>query len=116
MTAAVNVTRDRVLATELRRARRFHERLVGLLGRDGLPEGAALLIEPCASVHTWFMRFPLDVLFVDAGGVVVAVHPELSPFSATRHHRRARAALELPAGTLRGTDTRPGDLIVMRDP
>ena len=112
---AVNVTREAVLATDLRSARRFHQRLRGLLGRDRLPAGEGLWIEPCGSVHTWFMRFPLDVLFIDRSGEVVAVHPGLRPFSATRIHRRARAALELPAGTLAATGTLPGDRVVLRD-
>jgi uncharacterized membrane protein (UPF0127 family) len=110
---ARNLTRDLVLADRCRRAVRFHERLVGLLGRDRLEAGEALWIEPCSSVHTWFMRFPLDVLFVDRAGAVVAVHPGLRPFAATRLHRRARAALELPAGTIAATGTRPGDRVVL---
>lgn len=111
-----NATRDALLASSCRRALRFHERLLGLLGREGLAAGEALWIEPCASIHTWFMRFPLDVLFTNRDGVVMAVHPMLGPFRTTRIHLRARAALELPAGTLAATGTRPGDRITLEDP
>lgn len=106
-----NMTRDVPLAADCRRASRFSERLVGLLGRRGIAPGEALWIEPCTSIHTWFMRFPLDVLFVSGDGVVLAVHPELRPFKATPAHTHARAALELPAGTIAATGTRPGDRI-----
>jgi uncharacterized membrane protein (UPF0127 family) len=111
----MNETRDRCLATGCRRALRFHRRLVGLLGRERLDPGEGLWIEPCSSVHTWFMRFPLDVLFLDREGVVVAVHPDLPPFRTTPIHRRARAALELPVGTLAATGTLPGDRVSLRD-
>lgn len=112
---ALNLTRDRCLATGCRQALRFHQRLVGLLGREALEPGEGLWIEPCASVHTWFLRFPLDVAFLDREGVVVAIHPALRPFRATPIHRKARAALELPVGTLAATGTRPGDRVALRE-
>jgi hypothetical protein len=57
------------------------------------------------------MKFPLDVAFLDAGNRVVARYPRLSPGVRTRWHRRARAALELPAGTLDETGTMVGDVV-----
>jgi uncharacterized protein len=69
----------------------------GLLGRDGLAQGEGLLIKPCGSVHTFFMRFPLDVVFLDRELSVVAVRPEVRPWR-TAGARGAKIALELAAG------------------
>jgi uncharacterized protein len=69
----------------------------GLLGRDGLESGEGLLLKPCGSVHTFFMRFPIDVVFLDRELAVVAVSAEVAPWRTARA-RGAKAVLELPAG------------------
>ena len=81
-------------------------RLKGLLGRSRLERGEALLIRPTWSVHTFFMRFPIDVVFVDRRLRVVAVAPHLRPWRAAAR-RRAHAVLELAAGEAarRGLET-----------
>ena len=104
-----NSTRSSVLGTRITHARRWYQRLRGLLGRDGLGEGEGLLLVPCRAVHMMGMRCALDVVFVDPAGNVVAVYPGLAPGARTRYHRDARAALELPTGTLAATGTVPGD-------
>ena len=72
-------------------------RMRGLLGRDGLEQGEGLLLRPASSVHTWFMRFPIDVVFLDRELVVVGIANEVEPWRAAGR-RGAKAALELPAG------------------
>jgi len=104
-----NATRGTVLGERVERAVGFRDRLVGLLGRDSLAEGRGLWLEPCNSVHMWFMRFPIDVVFASPDGRVVAVVPTLRPWSMTRPYFGANAALELPAGTIARTGTAPGD-------
>jgi uncharacterized membrane protein (UPF0127 family) len=104
-----NLTRNTVLGGHVTHARRWWQRLRGLLGRDGLGEGEGLLLEPCRAVHMMGMRFALDVLFVDRTGVVLAGYPGLAAGGRTGYHRDARAALELPAGTLAAPGTVPGD-------
>jgi uncharacterized membrane protein (UPF0127 family) len=104
-----NLTRNTVIGDRISTARRWWQRLRGLLGRDGLGEGEGLLLEPCRAVHMMGMRFALDVLFVDRDRSVVAVYPGLAPGARTRYHRDARAALELPTGTLAASGTVPGD-------
>ena len=68
----------------------------GLLGRRGLPPGEGLLLRPASSVHTAFMRFPIDVVFLDRDLTVLKVARGVVPWRAA-WARRARAALELPA-------------------
>ncbi|MEW6193491.1 MAG: DUF192 domain-containing protein [Bacillota bacterium] len=107
----VNATRGEILAGRVEPALFFWRRLRGLLGRRSLSPGEGLLLEPCRSVHTFFMRFPIDVVFYDGAGRVVAVFPALSPFRCTPFIRSARGVIELPAGTLARTLTRAGDLL-----
>lgn len=72
----------------------------GLLGRDALPEGVGMLISPCNSIHTCFLRFSIDVVFLDRELRVVDVVERLKPWRAALR-RGSAAVLELPAGTAR---------------
>jgi|GEM_PF-319871 len=105
----VNRTRKTVLGDKVRTAGTFLSRLVGLLGTAGIEEGGGLWIVPCRSVHTLGMRYPIDVAFVDARGIVVGVLGGLPPNRIGRVFRHARGALELRAGVLAATGTAPGD-------
>jgi uncharacterized membrane protein (UPF0127 family) len=72
-------------------------RLRGLLGRSSLPSGEGILLRPAASVHTFFMRFPIDVVFLDHELQVIQIAADLRPWRAAGK-RGAKAVLELPAG------------------
>jgi uncharacterized membrane protein (UPF0127 family) len=72
-------------------------RMRGLLGRRTLPRGHGLLIEPTWSVHTWFMRFPIDVVFLDPDLTVLKIRTHMRPWRAAARFR-ARSVLELAAG------------------
>jgi uncharacterized protein len=112
----VNRTRGVVLAVRVERAGRVFDRMRGLLGRAGFGEGEALAIAPCGSIHTFFMKFAIDVVFLDRRGRVVRALAGLGPWRATRFHLRADQAVELPAGTLARTGTREGDELVFEPP
>ena len=105
----VNRTRGAVLALRVERAEGMLDRMRGLLGRAALREGEGLALLPCNSIHTFFMRFPIDAVFLDRNGRVVRALPALRPWRATRFHLRAAQAVELPEGTLARTGTREGD-------
>jgi uncharacterized membrane protein (UPF0127 family) len=72
-------------------------RLRGLLGRDGLDTGEGLLLRPASSIHTFFMRFPIDAVFLDRALVVVGIAGGVAPWRAASR-RGAKAVLELRAG------------------
>jgi uncharacterized membrane protein (UPF0127 family) len=105
----VNRRNGAVLAERIERATRLWERMRGLLGRRELREGDGLAIEPCTSIHTFFMGFPIDAAFLDRNGKVIRAIPHLRPFRATRVYRSATQVVELPAGRLARTETREGD-------
>jgi len=92
----VNVDRGLLLAERARVAGTAWARAVGLLGADNA--GGGLFIEPCSSIHTCFMRFPIDVLFLDVANRVLAVYPSLPSWRFTRWVRGAHRVLELDAG------------------
>jgi uncharacterized membrane protein (UPF0127 family) len=89
-------------------ADRPRTRLRGLLGRDALEAGEGLLIRPTSAIHTFFMRFAIDVVFIDHGGVVRKVVSTLRPWRFAGS-RGARCALELRAGEAAARSIRPGD-------
>ena len=110
---AYNVTKNAVLATNVEKADDFISRGVGLLGRAGLAEGDALWLVPGKSIHTWFMRFAIDVLFLDKSLSVVKVIEDLGPWRVSPWVGEAHSVLELKSGTLRGA-VAVGDRLEMR--
>ena len=82
-------------------------RLRGLVGRDALGPDEGMLIRPAGSVHTFFMRFPIDVVFLDRDSTVLKVVPGLAPWR-TAGARRAKAVLELAPGAAARGGFAPG--------
>lgn len=90
-------------------------RMRGLLGRRTLPQGEGMLIRPAPSVMTFFMRFPIDVVFLNRDGDVLKVCEDVRPWRAAAA-RRAHSTLELPAGEARRRGVAVGDRLVTHDP
>ncbi|NCA98070.1 MAG: DUF192 domain-containing protein [Clostridia bacterium] len=82
-------------------------RLRGLLGRQGMMPGEGLILTPCNQVHGFFMKFPIDLVFLDRDHYVMAID-RLDPWRISPLVRRARAVLEVPCGTA-GDRIKPGD-------
>jgi uncharacterized membrane protein (UPF0127 family) len=97
-------------AAELADTRATRKR--GLLGRDSLEPGSALVISPCLAVHTAFMRFVIDVVFVDRNGSVVKIARDLTPWRMAAAWR-AQHVIELPAGESSARDVRVGDRLYL---
>ena len=113
-----NVSRDTVLATRARGSGSFLEALGGLMLRPALPHGEALWLPGVNNIHMFFMRFPIDAVFVDRPDArgerpVVAVRAGLRPWrDVVWWVRGGHGVLELPAGTAEATSTRSGDRLV----
>jgi len=90
------------------------KRMRGLLGKRELPAGEALWIKPCMSIHTFFMKFPIDVVFLDKRNSVIATMKNMQPNRMTRLYPKAASVLELPAGTIDETSTEVGDKIDLK--
>ena len=113
LAVALNETRDKTLAVRLEVADNSYTRRKGLLGRDGLEPGSGLWIYPCESVHTFAMRFSIDLVYLDRNYVVKKLRSSVPPgrLSACLS---ARSVIELPAGTIEATGTEVGDHIAIR--
>jgi len=105
-----NVTRNVDLGQKVRVAESLSSRAVGLLRTPRLMAGEGLWLTPCTSVHTWFMRYPIDILFIDADYRVLALQ-SLSPWRFSRWITKSHGVLELPSGMIVQTRTVVGDQI-----
>ncbi len=91
------------------------KRLKGLLGDKSFLDGQALIIKPCNCVHTLFMRFSIDVLFVDSNNKVVKALGQLDPFKFSKMYWNSKKVVELPSGKLKSTQTQDGDSLQFLD-
>lgn len=106
-TGAVVCESCTVANTPLRRMR-------GLLGRESLRSGEGLLLQPAPMIHTWFMRFAIDAVFLDRELAVIDVAEQVRPWRAAGR-RGARSVLELPAGEAGRRGLRPGARMRLED-
>ena len=106
----LNSRRGGVVAGRVELAVDSETRRRGLLGRDAFEEGSALIIAPCSAVHTLFMRFAIDVVFVARDGRVRKTYAAV-PARRMAFSVGAFAVIELPAGTLARAEAIPGDVL-----
>ncbi len=109
-----NLSRQTIIARRAERAQSFWARLRGLMFRTHLDADGGLVIEPNSSVHTFWMRFPIDVIFVDRSDRVVGLSPRLAPHRPYAGARGAWRTIELPAGTIERSATQLGDQLEMQ--
>jgi uncharacterized protein len=110
---AFNQTRRAYLATCLRVADNYWSRLCGLMMAKAsvFPQGQGLWITPSHGVHTFAMRFPIDVIYLDREKTVIHLEQDLKPWRVAPVRRKAASVLELPGNTLNSTGTALGDRI-----
>lgn len=107
----VNRTKDRIIGERIKIADTFWSRFIGLLGKKEISPGEGVLILPCNSVHTLFMRFTIDVVFLDEGMRVMRVLPSLKPYRFSPIVRGAHCVLELAEGEIGEKGIEVGDLL-----
>ena len=104
---------DQVLWSEVRMAASFLDRLQGLLGKAGLSDQQGLLLSACGSVHTVGMRFPIDIIFLDADLKVLACHSRVRPWQF-KSCRGARMTLEVASGGIERHGVLSGQCLMWR--
>jgi len=105
-----NARTNVIFADDLTPAFDSASRKTGLLRHESLPDGHAIIIAPTSAIHTWFMRFPIDVVFVDQDGEVRSIVRNLQPWRIAASPR-AYAAVEMAGGVER--DLIPGDRLYL---
>ncbi|MDD5748350.1 MAG: DUF192 domain-containing protein [Actinomycetota bacterium] len=109
-----NISNGEIIARKTRIATKTKERMRGLIGRESLAGGEAMLFPGCSQIHTFFMRFPIDVIFVGKDGLILKSYRELAPWRVTTISTQSAFALEMPPGTLQSSRTNEGDSIRLR--
>lgn len=110
-----NLTRSTIVAEKAGLANSYFARLRGLIGRRSLPAGEGLIIRPCSSIHTFFMSFPIEVLFVGEGNRIVRATQPIAPWRIGPIVGSARYVVELPGGALAASRTECGDILELVD-
>jgi hypothetical protein len=110
----INGRSGKVVADELVTAFDSASRRKGLLRHASLPRSTALIIAPTNAIHTFFMKFPIDIAFVAKGGRVLKIRGSVPAWRMTASFR-AFAVLELAAGSLDGSDTKVGDQLIVTE-
>ncbi|MDD5448573.1 MAG: DUF192 domain-containing protein [Actinomycetota bacterium] len=107
----INKTAGKVLAERASVALKPRERLRGLIGRESMEAGEALVIPRSKQIHTFGMRFDIDVLFLDKGGRVVKACPAFVPRRLSPFVFRSATVIELPSGVLNRSGTKEWDIV-----
>jgi len=107
----LNVNKGCILADKIFLADNFLARIRGLLGFRSLGRDQAMIIRPCNCVHTFFMRFPIDVLFISRDNIVVKIIRQMRPFRASLMCVKAKFVIELPFGVADFSKTSIGDTL-----
>lgn len=113
MRRLINTTKNTVLAENVIVAKSIFARMKGLLGKRRLQENHAVMLVPCKSIHTCFMQFTIDVVFVDNKNTVVKALSNVKPFRLSPLVFNASFAIELPAGVIKATNTAESDTILL---
>jgi hypothetical protein len=106
-----NLTRDTTIASHAEIAQNPLQSMKGLLGRRDFPRNEALIITHCQSIHTFFMKFPIDVIFCDRQNKVIGLCEGLKPFCLSPIFFKASYAIELPSGAIAASKTQKGDTL-----
>jgi uncharacterized protein len=104
-----NQTRSTIIAASASEARSFTEKFLGLMGKANLPESSGLIIRDTNWIHTFWMRFPLDLIYITRERRVVGLEESLPPNRIGKPFWSAHSVVELNAGVIRATQTQVGD-------
>jgi uncharacterized protein len=113
--SATNATRSSVVVARGRIARGLPQRILGLHLLPRLEAGDGLLLPGSTSIDTTFMRYPIDLVFLDRGRRVTRIVPNMKPWRMVLSGHGGRDCLELPAGAAAGSRTQIGDQLVFHD-
>ena len=109
----INKTKGTILADNAIVADSLLSRMKGLLGRQNFIMGEALVIKPCNCVHSFFMHFPIDVLFIDSNNRIIGIKRYFNPWRVSPIYLNGKSVVELPCGVVAKSGTATGDEIML---
>lgn len=107
----MNLSNGTEIANKLTKAHSFFSRLRGLMFSKSLPEGHGLHIQPCRSIHTYFMNYSIDVLYLNKDFEIVGLDERLQPSKIGQLYKNGYSVLELPSGIIQKSGTKVGHKI-----
>lgn len=109
----INQTQNSIIAEKATLADTFVSRMVGLLRHERLEKGEGLVITHCNSIHMFFMRFAIDVIFINKQDQVVGLVPNIPPNRLSKVYFSAVKAIEVPVGVIHASRTAVGDKLTL---
>lgn len=106
-----NSTQNKEIADGIKVADNFFTRSIGLLSKKSVLEGEGLIIKPCCSIHTFFMRFAIDVIFVNKKNEIIALYENVRPWKILPIHPTSHYVIELLANSISNKNINKGDVI-----
>jgi len=106
-----NITEEKIIAEDIIVADSFFKRLKGLMFSKELSLQAGMYIYPCSSIHTFFMNYTIDVLYLDINNTILAIDEDMRPGKVGRIVKGAVAVVELNSGKVKETNTRVGQAV-----
>lgn len=104
---------NEIIADRVEMAQCFFSRAIGLISRKTLNKGEGLVIKPCFSVHTFFMKFAIDILFISGKNKVIALYENVSPWRILPLHPKSFYVIELAAGSISDKNIQKDDTITL---
>lgn len=108
-----NSSKNNLIADNVKVAQNFFTRSFGLLLRKSISDGEGLIIKPCCSIHTFFMKFPIDVLFIERNGKIEALYQNVQPWRILPIHLNSHFVIELASGTICAKNIEKENLIII---
>lgn len=109
-----NVNKDNLVLENVKLANGFSQKFKGLMGRKKLNKSEGLMLLSCNSIHTCFMRFPIDVLFLNINHEVIALKQGVKPWRMVNFVKKAYITVEMAEGTILNKNVEVGDLLILK--
>ena len=106
-----NISKNTIIGSNINIANTFYKRLIGLMFKKSINKDEGLLISPCNSIHMFFMKFSIDVIFIDKNDKILYVLEDFKPWRISKIVLGSKYVLELPPKTIKNTLTTIGDII-----
>ncbi len=106
-----NSTQNNIISEQAKMADNFFLRSIGLILEKHFSEGKGLIIKPCCSIHTFFMKFNIDILFINKNNEIIALYENVKPWRILPIHATSSYVIELPSKTISDKNICKNDLI-----
>ncbi|MFN8577842.1 MAG: DUF192 domain-containing protein [Candidatus Sericytochromatia bacterium] len=108
-----NSKNNEILGDKIIYANTPYRRFIGLMGKKEINEGQGVFLTPCNSIHMMFMKFPIDIIFLDRKNKIIHITENIQPWKISKIVFMAQSVLELPVGSVSKTDSKVGDKLTI---